>query len=102
MHPEAFEWVRKIAWSLPPLRRVAEFGSRAINGSVREIFTDAAPYIGVDIVDGPGVDVVADASEWAGPDGLDAVICCETFEHTPRGYSLCNNAWRLLRDGGVF
>ena len=101
MHDNAFDLVRRIVQSLPPLRTVVEFGSRIVNGSVREIFTDAATYVGVDAVAGPGVDVVADAANWrpATP-CVDCVVCCEVLEHTPRGREIIASAFRALRPGG--
>lgn len=101
MHAGAFDFVRRVVQALPPLRAVVEFGSRAVNGSVREIFTDAAVYVGIDRVPGAGVDVVADAADWhpAAP-AVDAVVCCEVLEHAPDGAALCASAFRALRPGG--
>lgn len=107
MHTAAFEFVRRVAQSLPPLARVVEFGSRVRNGSVREIFTDAAGpsagglYLGIDLEGGPGVDLVADAADWRTAEPLDAVVCCEVLEHTPRAVELCRSARLALRPGGV-
>lgn len=103
MHPTAFEFVRRTAWSLPPLGRVLEFGSREINGSVREIFTASTRYHGVDAVEGAGVEQVGDAASVVIlPGTWDAVLCCEVFEHTISGLEICQNAYRHLRRGGVF
>jgi SAM-dependent methyltransferase len=103
MHNEAFEWVRRTAWSLPALRRVLEFGSLCVNGSVREVFTAATAYIGVDVQAGPGVDLAHDAATVdIQPGTWDAVLCCEVFEHTRSGPLIVANAFRHLRSGGVF
>ena len=102
MHTEAFDFVRRVVQSLPPLVRVAEFGSRVVNGSVREIFTDARHYVGVDPVPGPGVDSVMDAAIFFSPPDYDAVVCCETLEHVPHPDGLCRAAFNVLRPGGVF
>lgn len=61
---------------------IVEIGSRNINGTVRDLFP-GAEYVGVDIEDGKGVDVVADAKDWAPPYAPDVVLCLEVFEHTP-------------------
>lgn len=105
MHTLAFEFVRKIVQSVQPLRRVVEFGSRIANGTVREIFTDATQsngYLGIDIEPGDNVDIVCDAADWNGRGGYDCVVCCEVFEHTPRGREICESAYRALRRGGFF
>lgn len=103
MHDSAFDFVRRTAWSLPPLGRVLEFGSKSVNGSVREIFTAATKYLGVDLLSGSGVDVVGDAATVRlGDGGWDCVVCCETFEHTNSGAQICANAFRHLRSGGIF
>lgn len=110
MHIEAFAFVRDTVQALPPLRRVLEIGSRAINGTVKEIFTDATKgggrYHGIDLKSGPGVNEVADGETWKLPKGFtlfDAVVCCEVFEHTSKVPEICRNVYEnLLRPGGVF
>lgn len=66
-------------------KRVLEVGSRDVNGSVRSLFSAAAEYVGVDVVEGPGVDVVADAADlpklFSGPKRFDVVISTEMLEH---------------------
>lgn len=102
MHATAFDFVRRVVQSLPVLHRVVEFGSRSVNGSVREIFTDAREYVGVDPVAGPGVSVVADAASWNGGGSFDCVVCCEMLEHAPDIAGICASAYRALRCGGSF
>jgi len=105
VHETAFNFVRQTAWRLPPLYRVLELGSRTINGTVKEIFTVARKYVGVDLVEGPGVDIVADAADPAPLARLapfDAVVCCEVFEHAQNSADICRNAALQLRPYGVF
>lgn len=81
---------------------VVEFGSRDVNGSPRLFFKRAASYTGVDIADGPGVDIVADAATWE-PDKLyDLAICMEVFEHTPDWRGIVDTASKALKQGGLF
>lgn len=100
MHAEARGFVERVVAIEGPFERVLEFGSRDINGSVRELFGEAAEYIGVDISPGPGVDLVCDAAEWT-ETGFDAVVCCEVLEHTPRGAEIIAAAGRALKPGGL-
>lgn len=63
--------------------KVLEVGSLDINGSVRDFFTDC-DYIGVDLDEGPGVDVVAQGQDLDYPDrSFDTVVSAECFEHNP-------------------
>lgn len=82
---------------------VLEFGSRNINGSARSV-TCASNYVGVDIADGPGVDIVGDAATVEVDGGFDCVVCAEVFEHTDDDTCarIVLNAAKHLRDGGVF
>jgi len=84
--------------------RVLEFGSRDINGSVRQVFRRAARYVGVDVSEGPGADIVADAATVDVPGAWDVVVCCEVFEHADDETcaGMCANAYRHLKPGGVF
>lgn len=58
-------------------------------------------YLSIDPVDGPGVDVVADAAT-VELDGYDCVVCCEVLEHHPKPQELVEAAARALKPGGLF
>ncbi len=98
MHPAAYEWVARFA--RPDPGKVLDLGGRDVNGSVRLLFPTATRYTAVDLLDGPGVDVVADAATWTPDDEYDVVVCCETFEHTPDWPQICGTAHKALRPGG--
>jgi SAM-dependent methyltransferase len=61
-------------------------------------------YVGVDLLPGQGVDVVADAREWRPPSWLrfDLVLCTEVLEHTPEPWRICETAFEILKPGGAF
>lgn len=93
-----------VAAAMPsPRSFVAEFGSRDVNGSARELIL-ADHWYGVDLVEGPGVDEVCPAELWASNPGPapDTILCLEVLEHTPEGAAIVRNAYRQLRAGGVF
>jgi hypothetical protein len=46
---------------------VLEIGSYYVNGSVRKVFVSAGRYVGVDLIEGSGVDVVGLATRWIVP-----------------------------------
>lgn len=109
MHQAAYDFVSRVAHSIwPRPMRVAELGSRDVNGRsgnchVRSLFAGAREYVGVDIGEGPDVDVVADARTWQPAKGaFDLIVTCETLEHVQQPWLVVENACRLLRSGGVF
>ena len=99
MHPQARDYVARQAVG-HTFHRVVEFGSRDINGGVRDLF-DTGDYHGLDIAPGAGVDEVTDAATWTTRKKVDAVVCCEVLEHTPDWRDLIANAAALLCDGGT-
>lgn len=100
MHPDAFKWVADHATTEDV--SVLDIGGRDINGSPRNLFPNATTYLVVDILPGPGVDVVADAATWRTDQLFDVVVCTEVFEHTPVWPQLCRTARQLLVPGGLF
>lgn len=102
MHAEARAFVEEQANRFGPWddRLVVEFGSRDVNGGVRDLFA-GSEYVGVDIAAGSGVDIVADCATWASPAEVNAVVCCETLEHAERWRAIVANAAANLRSGGV-
>jgi len=99
MHPEAFNFVRDHAVDTPV--SVLDLGGRNVNGSIRELFPKATSWTALDIRDGEGVDIVADAADWV-PDRLyDVVVSTELFEHTPVWPEICATAFKACRPGGL-
>lgn len=81
---------------------VLDLGGRDTNGSPRHLFPNAAAYRVLDAVDGPDVDVVADAATWVPDCEYDVVVACELFEHTPSWPEICLTAYKALVSGGRF
>jgi len=97
MHTAARLYVAQFATAEP--LDVIELGSLNINGGVRDLFP-SANYVGVDVVRGPGVDVVGDAATWKPTSKADIVICCEVFEHTRLWPKILTNIAAILKPGG--
>jgi SAM-dependent methyltransferase len=97
MHAEARDFIARQVAHLA----VLEIGSLNVNGGIRDLFP-GWDYLGIDLQDGPGVDVVADGSTFDTPKRFDVVVSCEAFEHTANWKQVCGNAVRLLRPGGIF
>ncbi len=101
MHSEAYAWVRHNSQPLDP-DAVLDIGGRNINGSVRDLFPNATTYTALDIAEGDGVDVVADAATWTPDREYDLVVAAEVFEHTDSWPEICRTAFDALHPGGVF
>ncbi len=87
-------------------RRVAELGSRDVNGSLRKIVALWAPaeYVGLDIEPGPGVDIVCPAEnavEKLGAGTFDLVISTEMLEHARDWRKVVSNIKNLCKPGGT-
>lgn len=82
--------------------RVLEVGSYDVNGTVRDLFRSAAEYVGVDLIEGPGVDRIGYGHEIDDPnDSYDLTLSGECFEHDPHHLETFSNMVRLTRPGGV-
>lgn len=77
-----------------------EMGSYDVNGSIRNIFS-GAKHTGVDLCEGPGVDLVMSGHEVSLPDGsFELAISCESFEHNPFWKETFRNMLRMTKPGG--
>ena len=102
MHPEAFAWVERWATGEQYPVKVLDLGGRDVNGSPRRLFPNAAVYHCLDILPGPGVDIVADAGSWEPDDAYDVVVSTECFEHTENWRDIVRTAFKALKPGGSF
>jgi SAM-dependent methyltransferase len=98
MHEPAWRYVASITLG-KRYSRVVEVGSRNVNGSIREL-VQAGTYIGIDLEDGPGVDVVGDCRFWEPPWKAALVVCCEVLEHAPDPRAVVEACVGYLRPGG--
>ena len=79
---------------------VFEIGSLDVNGSVRNFF-QATDYVGVDLVQGPGVDVVGQGEEVRLNREFDVAVSTECLEHNPKYMETFENMVRHVRPGGM-
>lgn len=103
-HYQQLEFVRQLSNHMPAFFskvRVLEVGSWDVNGSVRSFFKNA-DYVGVDVADGPGVDMVSRGEDISlPPDSFDVTISCECFEHNSAWSATFRNMVRMLKPGGL-
>jgi SAM-dependent methyltransferase len=86
-HPEQRQFIKlaiaKIA-NYGRIHRIIEIGSYDVNGEIRSLFRDEPVdlYVGVDLIEGPGVDVVSPGHEAPVKSAtFDLAISVECFEH---------------------
>lgn len=103
-HQSQLDFVRSLVNRFPIYfagQKVLEVGSLDINGSIRQFFS-GCNYIGVDLGEGRGVDLVARGEELDFPDGhFMTVASCECFEHNPEWEATFRNMVRMC-SGLVF
>lgn len=83
---------------------VVEIGSQNVNGSLREVCPAGVRYIGLDFVEGDGVDVViTDPYVLPLPDAsADMVVSSSCFEHSQFFWLVFLEAMRVLKPEGLF
>lgn len=100
MHASVLAWVEATVERLA-LRdaHVLDVGSRDMNGSCRAIFR--GPYVGLDRIAGPNVDIVASACSIPFPDAsCDVVVSTEMLEHDDMFFYSAYDMGRVLKVGG--
>lgn len=76
-------------------RSVLDVGSLDINGTVRDLFTGGS-YLGVDVAEGAGVDLVGFGQSLDFEDGsFDVCLSAECFEHNPEWVATFANMVRM-------
>ena len=85
-----------------PDSRILDVGSYDVNGTLRQVAPPGAPYTGIDLTAGPGVDLVLeDPRRYPFPaDSFDLVVSTSCFEHDPMFWVSFLEMLRVLRPGG--
>lgn len=99
LFPEFVERVRGM-----PAGRMLEIGSRARSGiSRRDVAPSGWEYVGLDIMEGPNVDIVGDAhgmSRLLPHSSFDAAMSLSVFEHLVMPWKAALELNRVLKRGG--
>lgn len=84
-------------------KKILEIGSYDVNGSIREILQNShTEYLGVDLCEGKGVDIVSYGHELKFDDNsFDVAISCECFEHDQNWVATFLNMCRMTKNGGI-
>lgn len=83
---------------------VVEIGSQDVNGSLREACSSGFHYIGLDFVEGKGVDIVIDDPYRLPLEdaSADIVVSSSCFEHSEFFWLVFLEVMRILKDDGIF
>ncbi|OGK19486.1 hypothetical protein A3G67_04260 [Candidatus Roizmanbacteria bacterium RIFCSPLOWO2_12_FULL_40_12] len=98
--------VEIIASEIPHNRHILEIGSLQTQGqkeltNLRTLFINSK-YIGIDLRDGAGVDVVANAESLPFSDKtFDLVLCLETLEHAEKPWIITKEIERVMNPRGI-
>lgn len=88
-------------------KKIIEVGSHDVNGSFRPIIEswgEPSEYVGVDIINGPGVDMVCPAEdivEKFGKESFDVVISTELLEHVRDWRKVIKNIKNICKPNGI-
>jgi SAM-dependent methyltransferase len=82
---------------------VLDVGSYNVNGSLKDIMPEAWKYIGLDIVPGPGVDVVmTDFTKFPVPsESVDLVVSVSCFQYVENPFRLMGQLYDCVKPGGM-
>ncbi|MDQ2756599.1 MAG: class I SAM-dependent methyltransferase [Actinomycetota bacterium] len=105
MHESAYEHGRQffeVYWN-PRFTDVVELGSQDVNGSIRDHAPESARYLGLDMVEGKGVDLVVAPGEPLALDdeAFDVVVTSSAFEHDVCFWETFLDLLRITRPGGL-
>lgn len=88
-----------------PRSRVLEIGSRRIVAPISKgRLGPCAEYVGLDVMEGPNVDVVGDVHDLGPhfePEQFDAVVSYSVFEHVAMPWKAALEISRILKPGGL-
>lgn len=106
MHASVLDFGQRVL--LPAMcahQDVLEVGALDVNGSLRPHIMRHGPasYLGIDLVPGPGVDLVWDVTQLLsrfGPEWVDLLVSTEMLEHAADWKTAVTTMKRSLRPGG--
>lgn len=103
-HPQQRDFINGLKIQYPDFfvnKKVLEVGSLNINGTVRDFFDDC-DFTGLDLGEGPGVDIVCPGQDYDAPARTYDVVCsAECFEHNPYWVETFKNMMRLCKRKGL-
>ena len=104
MHDTALELGKgffDVYWQ-PSFTKILDVGSRNVNGTLRDVCPPQAQYIGIDVSEGDGVDIVlSDPHSFPFQDEtFDCIVSTSCFEHDPMFWLTFLECLRVLKKEG--
>jgi predicted SAM-dependent methyltransferase len=104
MHPSAYDnaiyFYNKYIKDINKVLKVIDFGSYDVNGTLRPLFNNHE-YIGIDMSEGPNVDIVCENNSVPLPDNsCDVIVSSSNFEHDELFWLTFLEMCRLVRNDG--
>jgi hypothetical protein len=81
--------------------KILDIGSLDVNGNIKHIFDHPYHYVGLDLAEGPNVDVICPGHLYKSGFLFDVVTSAECFEHDMYYAKTLLNMFKLLRSGGL-
>lgn len=98
MTPAVRAFVERFVTSEQIAGQTLEIGSFDVNGNLRDIFLN---YTGLDMRNGPNVDLVASSHDIPLSSHIfDTIVCVEMLEHDSAPWVTADEILRLLKKGG--
>lgn len=102
MHPEVARFIVSCRDHIPTGAVVYEVGSLNVNGQARDLISGLHTWTGIDLIEGPGVDIVGDACDILPTlPPCDVIVCCEVLEHYEDWPTLVWAMCDQLNNGGT-
>ena len=105
MDKQILDWITPFIEKRGPFKYVLELGSLDVNGTIKPAFVGTEHYTGLDMREGPGVDIVCHAAELQHRHGLgkfDCIVATSFFEHDATFWETLAGVHKLLSVGGWF
>jgi predicted SAM-dependent methyltransferase len=104
MHPSAYDnaiyFYNKYIKDITKVLKVIDFGSYDVNGTLKPLFNNHE-YIGIDMSEGPNVDIVCENNNVPLPDNsCDVIVSSSNFEHDELFWLTFLEMCRLVRNDG--
>ena len=102
MHDTAMWWGKQFLQNYSISGKILEVGSYNRNGGLRDICPEGSEWVGADLEEGPGVDVVLeDPHKLPFEDSsFDVALTSSVFEHTEFFWELFKEQCRCVKPGG--
>ncbi len=105
MHDSSKRIMGNFLQTLPKQKiKIIDIGSYSVCGSYKDLMNSEWEYIGLDMINGPNVDIVPkDIYDWKEieEESFDVVISGQAFEHIPYPWKTIEQINKIVKKGGL-